>query len=85
MLHGGRPSFESSYANVYGRGIMPERRCVRETAGVMLSVVPLSVLTVSMSAAVLECVPLHPVLLASLKQRLGDRLSTSAEIGRAHV
>ena len=63
---------------------MPERRCVRETAGVMLSVVPLSVLTVSMSAAVLERVPLHPVLLASLKQRLGDRLSTSAAVCAQH-
>jgi len=37
-----------------------------------------------MSAAVLERVPLHPVLLASLKQRLGDRLSTSAAVCAQH-
>ena len=37
-----------------------------------------------MSAAVLERVPLHSVLLASLKQRLGDRLSTSAAVCAQH-
>ena len=37
-----------------------------------------------MSAAVLERVPLHPTLLASLKQRLGDRLSTSAAVCAQH-
>src|SRR5215207_1330927 len=37
-----------------------------------------------MTAAVLERVPLHPALLASLKQLLGDRLSTSAAVCAQH-
>jgi D-lactate dehydrogenase (cytochrome) len=37
-----------------------------------------------MSAAVLERVPLRPALLASLKQLLGDRLSTSAAVCAQH-
>jgi len=37
-----------------------------------------------MIATVLERVPLHPALLGSLKQRLGDRLSTSAAVCAQH-
>ncbi len=37
-----------------------------------------------MSAAVLERVPLAPPLLAALRQRLGDRLSTSAAVCEQH-
>ena len=37
-----------------------------------------------MTATVLERVPLNPQLLASLRQRLGDRLSTSAAVCEQH-
>src|SRR5207244_9511520 len=37
-----------------------------------------------MTATVLERVPLNPQLLASLRQRLGDRLSTSAAVLEQH-
>src|SRR5260370_40520241 len=37
-----------------------------------------------MTAAVLERVPLAPALLAALRQRLGDRLSTSASVCEQH-
>src|SRR5438874_13291555 len=37
-----------------------------------------------MTAAVLERVPLNPALLASLRQRLGDRLSTAAAVCAQH-
>src|SRR5205807_3073596 len=37
-----------------------------------------------MSTVLLERVPLNPALLASLQQRLGDRLSTSAAVCAQH-
>jgi D-lactate dehydrogenase (cytochrome) len=51
--------------------------------GVMLRPILIVVLR-SMTAPVLSRVPLNPTLLASLRQRLGDRLSTSAAVCAQH-
>src|SRR5947209_20305375 len=58
-------------------------RCAGGWLGVMLAT-PFRSKRQPMTATVLERTPLNPALLASLRQRLGDRLSTSTAVCEQH-